>query len=214
MAKAIGVALPISFKKSVEICNHIRGKAVADAKNILKDASKLKKAIPFKRFTNGAGHKKIKGAGKYPVKACSEIVKLIESVEANAQFKGLNTSQLIIRHICAQKGGKAWHYGRKRGRKMKRTTIEVVLEEKVIKDKKKEETENKTSEKPAETKEATKKTELKQEVKKEEKKTEEKSAELPKEKPKPEQKKQEKKENPKDDNQEKKESKDKEGNTK
>ena len=63
-----------------------------------------------------------------------EIIKLMEDVEANAQFKGLNTSNLVIAHISAHKAGKAWHYGRKSRRKMKRTTIEIVVEEKAKKE--------------------------------------------------------------------------------
>ena len=58
-----------------------------------------------------------------------EFIKLIESAEANAQFKGLNTSKLVISHISANKASKAWHYGRKSRRKMKRTNVEVIVEE-------------------------------------------------------------------------------------
>ena len=73
--------------------------------------------------------KKKKGPGKYPVKAAGIIKKLLESVESNAQFKGLNTSNLIIKHIKADFASRPWHFGRQRRRKMKRTNIEVVVEE-------------------------------------------------------------------------------------
>ena len=79
-----------------------------------------KTAVPFRRFDFDLGHKKKIGPGRYPNKASREIIGLIENVEANAQFKGLNTSNLIITHISAHKAGKAWHYGRKSRRKMKR----------------------------------------------------------------------------------------------
>ncbi len=129
MARGIGRALPISTKASIEICNSLRKKPVAKAKTMLKDAMDLKTPIKFTRFTNGAGHKKGMMAGKYPQKAAKEIFKLIESIESNAQFKGLNTSDTIIKHISAQKGGNAWRYGRFRRRKAKRTNIEIVIEE-------------------------------------------------------------------------------------
>ena len=56
--------------------------------------------------------------------------KILKSAEANAQYKGLNSANLFIKHVSAQKGPTTHHYGRHRGRKAKRTHIEIVLEEK------------------------------------------------------------------------------------
>ena len=135
--KAVGLLMPISTKQSIEICNLIRGKNLQKAKQILSEAKDMKRPIPFKRFTEGAGHKHGIGPGKYPVKACSEILNLVNLVEANAQHKGLDTSSLEIIHICANKGPKSWHYGRQSRIKMKRSHIEIVVEEKKIKKEKK-----------------------------------------------------------------------------
>ena len=129
MARALGKSLPISFKASIEIANSIRKKSLSRAKQILNDAIALKKPIEYTRFTNGAGHKKGIAAGKYPQKAAGEILKMLLSVEANAQFKGINTSNLIIKHISANNAGNTWRYGRHRRRKMKRTNIEIIVEE-------------------------------------------------------------------------------------
>ena len=129
MARARGISLPISFKQSIEICNFIRGKKVKDAKNALAEVINKKKAMPFTRFEHNLGHKKKIGAGRYPIKSSKEILKLMESAEANAQFKGLNTADLEIAHICANKASKVWHFGRKRRRKAKRTTIEIIVQE-------------------------------------------------------------------------------------
>ena len=133
MARVIGLSLPISMKDSIEACNFIRKKNVESAKKALDNVVKGEQPIPIKRFNKNRGHKKSIGPGKYPKKVSSEILKLIESVEANAQFKGLNTSNLSIKHISAQKGPKQWHHGRQRRRQMKRTHIEIVVEEKVEK---------------------------------------------------------------------------------
>ncbi len=141
MAIAVGKALPISFKQSVEICNFIRNKNINNVKETLQGVIDKKIAVPFKRYDFDLGHKKKIGPGRYPYKASKEIIRLIENVEANAQFKGLNTSNLVIAHISAHKAGKAWHYGRKSRRKMKRTNIEICVEEKL------EKTEGKTSKK-------------------------------------------------------------------
>lgn len=127
MARAIGRALPISFKQSVEICNFIRNRHINDAKSLLNNVILHKRAVPFRRFKKNVGHKTKIAAGRYPEKACKEILELINSVEANAQFKGLNTANLVIAHINANKAGKTMHFGRKRGRRAKRTNIEIVV---------------------------------------------------------------------------------------
>lgn len=130
MAKALGLALPISFKQSVEICSFIKNRNVAAAKKILNNVVEHKLAIPFKRYNFDLSHKKKIGPGRYPEKASREFIKLIEDAESNAQFKGLNTSNLAILHISAHKASKAWHYGRKTRRTMKRTNVEIIVEEK------------------------------------------------------------------------------------
>jgi len=129
MARAVGKSLPISFKQSIEICNFIRNKDVVYAKNVLNKVIGKKAAIPFRRFNDNIGHKKRIAAGRYPGKASKEILGLISLVEANAQFKGMNSSNLVIAHINANKGATVMHYGRKRSRKAKRTNIEIVVKE-------------------------------------------------------------------------------------
>jgi large subunit ribosomal protein L22 len=169
-AMVVGRTLPISTKQSIEICNFIRNKNVQKAKALLNDVLIKKIAVPFKRFT-AVGHKRGKmAAGRYPQKSTKEILRLLESAEANAQFKGLGTADLMIIHICAHKASSPWHYGRQRRRKMKRTTIEVVVKEKV--ETKKEEKPKVEEKKPGtQTKSEPKKKEApKKEVKEENKK--------------------------------------------
>lgn len=142
MARAIGMSLPISFKQSVEICRYIKNKDVSEAKKILQDTIEKKIAIPFKRYNWDLGHKKKIGPARYPKKASKGFIKLIENVEANAQFKGMNTSNLIIAHVSAHQSSKAWHFGRKTRRRMKRTNIEIIVEEKVKRTESKKESKN------------------------------------------------------------------------
>ena len=133
MARALGKSLPISFKQSIEICNFIRNKSVNDVKKVLSKVIERKEAIPFRRFNMDMGHKKKMAAGRYPKKASIEILDLINHVEANAQFKGLNTANLVITHINANKASNVMHFGRKRSRKAKRTNVEIVVQEKAAK---------------------------------------------------------------------------------
>ena len=143
MARAIGSALPISLKQSVEICRFIKYRNVSDAKKMLENVIEKKAAVPFNRYNTDLGHKTKIGPGRYPEKASKEFIKLIENVEANAQFKGLNTSNLIIAHVSAHKAGKTWHFGRKSRRRMKRTNVEIIVEEKANKGEAKEESKTK-----------------------------------------------------------------------
>jgi len=130
MARAMGRSTPVSFKQSVEICNFIRGKKLNLAKQVLNRIIKKKQALPFKRFNSDIGHKKGMAAGRYPGKASREVLDLLNLVEANAQFKGLNTSNLIICHINANKASTTMRFGRKRSRRAKRTNFEIIVQEK------------------------------------------------------------------------------------
>jgi len=141
IAKVSGRDLSISTKQSIEICNFIRGKDLEKAKNILKDVIEKKVAIPFRRFNKDMGHKRGRiSSGRFPKNACSEILRLLNSVEGNAHDKGLDTKNLIIKSVKADRASAPWHYGRFFRRKMKRTHVEVIVEEK---EQKKEKTENK-----------------------------------------------------------------------
>jgi large subunit ribosomal protein L22 len=129
MARVVGISLPISLKHSVEVLSYIKNRNIAEAKRMLDEVIQEKRAIPYRRFNQDLAHKTGIGPGRFPVKTAFEIKNLLESVEANAQFQGLNTSNLVVLHASAKKASGAWHYGRKRRRKMKRATIEIVAQE-------------------------------------------------------------------------------------
>lgn len=130
-AKASGIALPVSTKHSIEICRLIRYKNLEFAKKRLDQAIALKMPIPFKRFKKDVGHKKGPfAAGRYPVKACKAVLEILKSAEANAVAKGLNSSDLVIASIIANKGPRELRYGRIRGRIAKKTHLKLILEEK------------------------------------------------------------------------------------
>lgn len=128
-ASAVGQSMPISTKFAVEICNQLRGKTVAKAKNFLESVIQKKRAVPMKRYNRDQAHKPGIAAGRYPIKACQAILTVLKNAEANAQFKGLSTASLSIKHISAKQGPKAWRLGRKRRRRAKRTHVEIILAE-------------------------------------------------------------------------------------
>lgn len=128
IVKVVGRDLGISTRHAIEICAHIKGMEIKKAILLLEKVKKQESAIPFRRFTEGAGHKKGMASAKYPLNASHQFVFLLKALEANAQNKGLS-SELMIIHACAQKAAEPLHYGRKRRIKMKRTHVEIAAEE-------------------------------------------------------------------------------------
>ncbi len=129
MARVVGRDMPISIKQTQMISNAIRNKNIAYAKKYLAEVIDKKRAVKFTKFNMDMGHKTKIGPGRYPMKACGEILKLIASLESNAQFKGLNTADLYISHIIPQKAAAQYRHGRRYGRKAKSTHLEMVVEE-------------------------------------------------------------------------------------
>lgn len=129
LASAKAMSLPVSAKHCIEICDYIRYKKTSFAKAFLEDVSQLKKAVPFKRFKRDMGHKVGNmAAGRFPQKAAKEFLKLIKSVEANAQNKGLNTANLKIVRILSNRASAPVTGGRHR-QGTKRTHLEIQVKE-------------------------------------------------------------------------------------
>jgi large subunit ribosomal protein L22 len=128
MARAVGVSLPISFKQAREICHLLKNKRVDDAKKILNRVLEKKQAVPFGRFNRDVGHKPGRiAAGRYPQKASGEILELVNSVEANANNKGLGNTSII--HMNSHKAPSHPRAGRTDG-EGKRSHVEIVVGEK------------------------------------------------------------------------------------
>jgi len=134
--------IPVSTKHTIEICTHLRYKSTKDAKAFLQKVIAKKAPVPFLRFKRNVGHKAGIAAGRFPVNAAKEMLALVKSVEANAQFKGLNVESLKITKILANRApnpftGNRHHHG------TKRTHVEVEVMEAVAKKDKKEKAEAK-----------------------------------------------------------------------
>jgi len=136
IAKAIGKEIHISPKHSVEICKAIRGKKLEAAKDFLEEVIELKTPVPFKKHNRGVAHRKGKGfgPGRYPVRAAGAILKVLEAAEANAEYSGLDTESLLIKHVAASpgrtiSGWMARAHGRNTAKDTDTVNIEVILEE-------------------------------------------------------------------------------------
>ena len=108
VAKAKANELNMSPKHSIEIAGFIRHQRVNDAIAYLNDVVKLKKALPFRYFNRNVAHKRgLPGnwdAGRYPVKASKEYIRILESVKKNAEYLGLDAENLEIVHASANRG--------------------------------------------------------------------------------------------------------------
>jgi len=105
-AIASGRDLRISPKAAREVCRYIRGMMLEDARERLREVEDLKRPVPYFRYNKKVPHRGgVQGfdAGRYPVKTVGEFLKLLNAVEANAEFKGLYPDRLKIIHIAAHR---------------------------------------------------------------------------------------------------------------
>lgn len=129
VARSRGLDLAVSTKVAIEVCNFLRGKELEKALAILNRVVDKEQAIPFKRFTDGVGHKPGKiGAGRYPVKAAKEFIKLLNNAKANATTKGM-TGTLVVSHIAANKASRPVRNRTKYRGEFKRTHVEIIITE-------------------------------------------------------------------------------------
>jgi ribosomal protein L22 len=119
-----GISLPISTKDSVAICKFIRRKTIQRALVDLELVSKLKKAIPM---TGEIPHRKGKGmmSGRYMTKPVLFFIKMLKSLEANANMNGMD--EPVIVEAVPNRASRPYGSG---GRKRKRTHIHIKVVEK------------------------------------------------------------------------------------
>ena len=137
-AKASGREIRVSQKSSREVCAAIKGMKLISAKQYLREVIKKEKPVPFKRHKKKVAHRhglEKAFAGRYPIKAASKILRVIENAEANAENKGLDIEELKIFHAAAYPGIKIKRYtprahGRASPKNETTTHIEIVLTEK------------------------------------------------------------------------------------
>lgn len=133
-AKAIGKEMPISPKFTREICGMIRGMKVNKAIDTLEGVIALETPVPLKRYNKRVSHKQGVGPGRYPKKAAAAVLGVIKSAVANAEYKGLNTDDMVVRTITASRGRVTpGHMARAHGRATEwnqdTVNLEVIIEE-------------------------------------------------------------------------------------
>jgi len=105
-ARAYGRDLNCSPKSGRNVARHIKGMPVARAKQFLEEVVAIKTPVPFKVRFRKIHHRRGTGfgPGKYPVGVAKMFLKVLESAEANAEYKGLDKERLVITHCTAYQG--------------------------------------------------------------------------------------------------------------
>src|ERR687886_621395 len=100
----------ISHKHSREIALAIKGKSIEKAREFLEDVLSKKVAVPYRRYNNEVAHRSnIRDgffAGRFPEKTSKELLKLLDNLEANAEYKGMDLDRLKIVSAVVHKGTK------------------------------------------------------------------------------------------------------------
>ena len=100
----------ISHKHAREIALAVKGLTVEKARNFLEDVVDHKIAVPFRRYNNEVAHRSnIRdgfSAGRFPKKASNEFLRLLDNLESNAEYKGMDLDRLAIVSCVIHKGTK------------------------------------------------------------------------------------------------------------
>ena len=133
-AKAIGKEMPISPKFAREVVGMIRGMKVETARQALEDVMAKKRPVPLKRYNKRVSHKAGVGPGRYPVKAATYILGVLNSAASNAEFKGLDVSNMAISTISVSRGRTIpGHMPRAHGRatpwNQETVNLEIIIQE-------------------------------------------------------------------------------------
>ncbi len=133
-SKALGVEISVSPKHCREVCKMLVGKKVEDAKKYLQGVIDLKTPVPYTRFKMFLNPKPKVGPGRYPKKAAQAILRVVESAQSNAEYKGLEADNMRIKVAAAHRGRIEKSYmpraqGRSTPWNEQTTNIEIILEE-------------------------------------------------------------------------------------
>ena len=96
----------ISHKHAREIAVKIKGMSIEKARDFLTAVVNKERAVPFKRYKEQVGHRSDPGvmSGRYPEKSAGEFIKLLDNLESNAEYKGMDLDRLRIVNATVHKG--------------------------------------------------------------------------------------------------------------
>ncbi len=99
----------ISHKHAREVALAVRGMYLNKAREFLENVVRLKQPVAYRRYKIQVGHRSgLQGfpAGRFPVKTSKEFLRLLDNLEANAEYKGMDLDRLRLIHLSAYPGVK------------------------------------------------------------------------------------------------------------
>lgn len=96
----------ISHKHAREVAVAIKGLSIERARDYLHAVINKNRAVAFRRYKNQVGHKSDPKmmAGRYPQKTAKEFIKVLDNLESNAEYKGMDLDRLKIINATVHKG--------------------------------------------------------------------------------------------------------------
>ena len=134
VARARGIEVPISPKKTYEVLNAIRGLDVVAARKVLEAAAEHRRPIPFRRYNQETAHKRGTGPGRYADKVARKILAVLANAEENAEYDGLDADRLFVKVAASARGrirkaSMPRAHGRATAWNEQTTNVEIVLAE-------------------------------------------------------------------------------------
>lgn len=105
--RASGREVDVSPKATREVLLAIKGKTLNEAKKVLEAIAVKKRPVAFRRYKKKAAHRRGLAAfhaGAYPTKSARKVLEVLGNLEANADFRGMDTERLHIIHAAAHLG--------------------------------------------------------------------------------------------------------------
>jgi large subunit ribosomal protein L22 len=100
----------ISHKHAREIALAIKGMSIEKAREFLENVISKQIAVPYRRYNNEVAHRSnIRDgffSGRFPKKAAGEFLRLLDNLESNGEYKGMDLDTLKIVSAVVHKGTK------------------------------------------------------------------------------------------------------------
>ena len=100
----------ISHKHAREIALAIKGMSIERARDFLENVIAKHVAVPIRRYNNEVAHRSnIRDgffSGRFPKKAAGEFLRLLDNLESNGEYKGMDLDRLKIVSAVVHKGTK------------------------------------------------------------------------------------------------------------